>query len=456
MPRNIALGLALIGIYWLLLRDRKDRSVLSAATWVPSVWLMLLSSRPASTWFSESDPLARGSEYSLEGSPVDRLVYLALILLGFWILSKRSMDWGALFRDNKALFTLYGFFALSILWASAPIVSGKRWVKDLGNVVMALVILTDAKPLEALRAIFVRAAYVLIPLSAVVLRYFPEIGRTYNKWTGNMEAVGLTFQKNSLGAQVLVAGIILVWDTVLRFKEGSISGRKIALLTRGAVLFVGAYLLKVSDSKTATLCLFLGSILIISARSDLIRRSTAKILPCGAMFLVLGVLGDRLFGISELLVSSMGRDMTFTGRTNIWQELLNLQINPILGTGFLNIWSDARYLDTLPGFATHSAHNGYLEIYLDGGLIAVLLFTVMLFSILFKLHRELQTGEEYPIARFAIIVIALIYNLSESNFFRMTPVWFLFLVVSINYTAGRIGISSSTRARSFPMGSVVI
>ncbi len=437
MSRDLALWTCLAFIGWLLYRDAKTRPKVSAATWLPTLWLIVLSSRPVSTWFADTSVLSRDASYSLDGSPIDRWVFLSQILGAIWVLQKRRTRWGQFLAANKGTVVLYAYLALTICWASSPFVSGKRWIKDFGNVLMVLVILSENNPTEAIRAVFVRAAYVLLPLSVLVLRYFPEIGRTYNRWTGEMEAVGLTFQKNSLGAEVLVAGLILAWDIFHRLQLRSLWKQKFDIGIRCFVILLGGYLLKVSDSKTATLCLALGALMIAGVLVPAVRRNAGKVAGWGGVAGLALFAADRAFGIIEWFVQSIGRNMTLTGRTNIWDELLKLPIDPLWGSGFLNLWSDFRYLNVLPEFATHSAHNGYLEIYFDGGLVGVALLSLMLISVTRKINRDMAAGNEYGMVRFAVLVVVLIYNISESNLFRMTPVWFLFLVAAIEYPRPR-------------------
>ena len=73
---------------------------------------------------------------------------------------------------------------LAILWSDFQFVAFKRWIKILGHPIMALVVLTDPDPIEALRRLFKRAAFVLVPMSILFIKYFPEYGRGFDQWTG--------------------------------------------------------------------------------------------------------------------------------------------------------------------------------------------------------------------------------------------------------------------------------
>ena len=154
----------------------------------------------------------------------------------------------------------------------------------------------------------------------------------------------------------------------------------------------------------------------------------------GATLMIAGVsffLLDWAFGLSHAVVSNIGRDMTFTGRTNVWRELLNLHTDPIFGTGFMSFWDDARYRARLPDWVASSAHNGYLEIYLAAGVFGLALLTLVLLVTGFRLNRALSGTDIFSVVRFAIFVAMLMANFSESNFACMTPLGFLFLLAVI-------------------------
>ena len=87
----------------------------------------------------------------------------------------------------------------------------------LGNVFVAGVILTEVNPLQAIRAVFVRCAYLLLSIVNCLHSLFSEPGsflrQPWRRWT----VIGVTTQKNSLGALVLICGLMLLWDWFERY-----------------------------------------------------------------------------------------------------------------------------------------------------------------------------------------------------------------------------------------------
>jgi exopolysaccharide production protein ExoQ len=413
--------------YRLIKIDIAYRDGVSKAIWIPTLWVGILASRPVSTWIGFG-----GGTDTIEGSPIDRLFFFGSIVAALIVISRRPVPWSRFIGANWPTFLFYAFLLVSVLWAESTVVSFKRWIKDFGNIFVALVILTEANPTQAFRAVFVRCAYVLIPLSEIFIRYFPNLGRRYSIHSGEMEATGVTFQKNSLGAMVMVCGIVLLWDWIERRQRGELVHNRLQRYMPPIILAIGFYLLRVADSKTSIACLTLGGLVVASVQIPILRGKIRKLgmyaMGGGIIFFAL----DSMVGIKEQIVESLGRDMTFTGRTDVWRELLALKTDPVLGTGFCSFWSDDRFRSRLPDWVAFSAHNGYIEMYIDGGTVGVVLLGVMLIGAMVKLNRNLATESGYALTRFAILIITLIGNLSESHYGRMSPLWFLFLLASMD------------------------
>jgi exopolysaccharide production protein ExoQ len=414
----------LIFAFWLIRRDTARRPGISGALWIPTLWVGILASRPVSAWVGFG-----GGTDTLEGSPLDRLFFFGFIFAAFIIVSRRQINWSDVFSRNWPVFLFYAYLLITVLWAESSVVSFKRWFKDFGNIIVLLVILTEENPQEAFRAVFVRCAYVLLPLSFIFIRWFPNLGRHYSIHSGAMEATGVTFQKNSLGACVLVTTLVLIWDWMERSQTGTRLG-KVERYVPFAMLALAAYLINLCDSKTSIACLVLGGGILAAVKLPLLRRRIGQFAGYALAGIVVFYLFDHMFGISEWIVSSMGRDMTFTGRTDVWRELLALKTDPIFGLGFCSIWSNRSILARLPDWVGASAHNGYLEMYLDGGYLAVFFLALMLLMVSLKINRQLKYAGTYALIGFVVLLVTIIGDFSESHFGRMSPLGFLFLLVA--------------------------
>jgi O-antigen ligase len=240
---------------------------------------------------------------------------------------------------------------------------------------------------------------------------------------------------------VLVCGLVLIWDWLERSRDrdDAVRQRWFDRYLPAGLLAIGVYLLYLCDSKTSIACLVVGGCILAATRLPLLRTRISALGICVvAAGIGLYVL-DSVFGLKEELVQSVGRDMTLTGRTEVWHELLALKTDPIVGTGFCSFWSDEFYQSRLPEWLAEgrSAHDGFLEMYLDGGILGLFFLGLMLVVIGLRINRQLGEGGYYPVVRFAVFVVMLVANLTESHFGRMSPVGFLFLLAALDPPAAQ-------------------
>jgi O-antigen ligase len=369
--------------------DLKKTNKPSNALWIPLAWMFLAGSRYASAWLSLSVPSASTNDYT-EGSPIDRAVFLSLILTGVFILRQRKIDWGRWLIENKWIVLYFLYTLFSIVWTDDPFVLFKRWIKDMGNPIMALVILTEQRPYEAIGVILRRLAFLFLPLSVLFVKYIPDLGRAYHI-DGSPLSTGVGQDKNDLGQICLITGIYFFWkllrnrklDTKLKLNDNIADFILIAMLM---------WLLSMSNSQTSLSCLVVVAGILIISRIKCIDRKPSRIVTLGILssgfFLVL----ESTFHLKDIILALLGRNLTLTNRTEIWALTKSLAENPFVGNGFMSFWSPERteIIAKKLGAAVNQAHNGYLEQYLNLGYIGVTLIGVILLSGLMKVRKHLD------------------------------------------------------------------
>src|ERR1700730_17931729 len=209
MSASIATFLCLAFIIWLFAKDAKLRKG-SAALWIPLIWAVIMGSKPVSLWLGYSREFILHGELP-EDPFIDKAQFFLLIALGLIVLSRRNVDWRRIFANNRWLFAYFLYIGISVLWGGDPFVAFKRWFKDFGNIVMILIVLTEADPVEAFKKLLARCAYLLILVSVLVIKYYPNISRGYNIWTSEPFFVGITTDKNMFGITLSVCVLTLLW-----------------------------------------------------------------------------------------------------------------------------------------------------------------------------------------------------------------------------------------------------
>ena len=372
----------------------------------------------------------------LKGSPADRNVWIILIVTGLIILFRRRVSWNEILASNRWLFIFFIYCAISILWSDYPFISFKRWLKDIGNVIMVLIILTEDDHVSALKAVFARCTYVFIPLSVIFIKYFPDIGRYYNRYTWEYSYCGVAVEKNGLGVIILVCGIFLVWDLIHILRADDKKTTMMDLLMRMILVIMGLWLIFMAKSKTSLVCMVLGiCILLILYRPNAIKY----IRNLGKYTLLLGLLVFICYAapvILEKFVEILGRNITLTGRTDLWADLIKVPINPLFGTGYQSFWlgSRANHLWEIYRFHPNQAHNGFLETYLNGGIVGVSLLILMLVFVGRKLKHELMFGDKDGAAiRFSFFIVVLLSNWTEATFNRQSLIWIIMLIAALGF-----------------------
>ena len=211
MNPSLALQLWLVLLLLLMRFDPARERKPSLALWVPVIWMFIAGSRLPSQWLGGGVSFAANA--SEEGNSLDRIIYSSLILLSIAILVSRSFQWGAFVQQNRALTAFLLFAMVSVVWSDFPFIAFKRWFRDLGDYVVILVVLSDRKPLDAIRTVLRRLSYLLVPLSILLIKYFPELGNHYSYWTGAVEFVGAATSKNTLGGMCIFSGLTFFWHT---------------------------------------------------------------------------------------------------------------------------------------------------------------------------------------------------------------------------------------------------
>ena len=420
MPPQIAAVLFAVGIVGLFWLDRERDVQISKALWVPTLWVLVNASRPVSEWLVAAGwdvgPTVASVDLYLDGSPIDRNVFLVLLGAGVAVLIGRREAVKQLLQQNKAVLIFFGYCTLSILWSDYPYIAFKHWTKGIGDLVMVFVVVTEPEVKEGIKRLLVRLSFLLVPLSVMLIKYFPQFGQNYNRWTWIQEYVGVSTTKNMLGMICLFCGLASAWRFVEAWSDREQPLRLRRLLAHGTILFMVIWLLTLCHSMTSLSCFLMACGLIAASKTSLVRRK-----PSTVYALVAAMVGVAFFALfmdpGGGLVESLGRDPTLTGRTAIWNLVLGLHTNPLVGTGYESFWLGDRLQhvwDVYPGI--QEAHNGYLEIYLNLGYCGLALMLLVILAAGRRTIRLFYDDMTWGVLALAYVVVGVIYNFTEAGF----------------------------------------
>ncbi len=431
MSPSLALSVWLVLLVVLLRFDPAREQKTSLALWVPVIWMFIAGSRLPSQWLAGGAIHGDALALSEEGNTLDRNVYSVLIILAIVILVSRSLKWQVFFRRNFALTAFLCFALLSVLWSDYLFIALKRWFRDLGDYVVILVVLSDRRPLDAVRTVLRRLGYLLIPLSILLIKYF-DIGRQYDYWTGVAYYVGAATSKNTLGGLCQVAGIAFFWDTAMRWSDRKKWRTKRVIFVNIAFIAMTVWLLNLSSSATSRVCAVLGCLVIAAAHTKVFQRHPGffkALVPASFFLYLIFAFG---FGLNGSLAAAVGRDPTLTGRTVIWSAVLSTHTNPLFGAGYESFWLGPRVLKVWAqtGYGINEAHNSFLDVYLNLGFIGLFLILGFMIASYRRICGELQRRSGLGSLGWAAWTILIFTGVTEVVF-KNGLLWMMLLMGAV-------------------------
>jgi exopolysaccharide production protein ExoQ len=428
MPPSVATIVFAIGIAGLFLLDRDRVARRAPALWLVLIWICIAGSRMVSEWLDpETGP--KSPDRYLDGSPLDRVLLTVLLCAAVAILVTRARRVEAFVRANALIFVYFAYCGISVLWSDFPDVAFKRWTKALGDVAMVMIILTSVDPTAAMKRVLSRAAFLLIPLSVLLIKYYPDMGRGYNPWNWGSFFVGVSTEKNGLGYVCLICGLTALWRFMSAFQDRGSDRRRSWLIAHGTILAMTVWLYWKADSATALVCFLLGGTLLLLTNVSGTLRSTARVHTIVATVGLL-VVAFVLLDSGAAIAAALGRDTTLTGRTQLWSQVLRMIVDPLFGTGFESFWLGDRVEQIWRVYWWHpnQAHNGYLEIFLNLGIVGIALLGSLILWGYKNIVESFRWNAEAAKVKLAFFAAAVVYNLTEAAFKGFHIVWFAFLL----------------------------
>ncbi|MEG4998818.1 O-antigen ligase family protein [Microcoleus sp. B4-D4] len=161
------------------------------------------------------------------------------------------------------------------------------------------------------------------------------------------------------------------------------------------------------------------------------------------LFLIISIgLGILVINnLEAIVVDGLNKDMTLTGRTEFWPQIVDkINLRPLLGYGVNSFWQPWRGLENPAHgiiiarvqFIPPHSHNGFLDLACDLGWGGLILFMFSFFNNIVKGVVYL-TRTQLPEAGLPLFILTyiLMTNLTETGLFGSTSIWFWYIVMSV-------------------------
>jgi exopolysaccharide production protein ExoQ len=421
MPPIIALMLCMGFVIYLLWLDYKQSRDVSHFTWIPSIWALVAFSRPIDLWFGDLEQRTMES-----GSLYDRTFLVIMLCIAVIILLRRKFNWSKAVKDNRWLIVLVGFMLISISWSSISFISFRRWTRELIAVIMAFALLSERNPQRALLSVLRRIGYILIPFSALLVKFYPSYGVAFGRWDGARSWIGVATQKNGLARLCIIVAVFLVWTLIRRWQHHDLpvvrsqTYAELLLLLLSFLLLMGPNrTLAYSATSTVT---FVAAIVTLCALYWRKKRGLAN-RGFGLSIIVItivayGTMTPFMGKLSFINISSiLNRDETLTGRADlIWKKLIPFAMDkPILGHGYGGFWTTQ-----MRDLTSSHAHNGYLDVILNIGFLGLILVSILLLSWCQRAQCVIAYDFEWGVLFVCYLIMLAIFNIPESAINSLT------------------------------------
>lgn len=371
------------------------------------------------------DPKADDSGSYNPLDPVMSLLQYGIYGIAFLLLLARNQSSARVAIREKSIWLLAIFTFLSFLWSDFPDQSQRKGITLLQTTYFGWYIASRFTIKQQL--IFLAWAFGIISIVSILFTLaFPgaaiEAGANAGSWRG-------PFTQKNLLARIAVLGCLIFLLLALD------NPKRRVLLWSGFSLCLVLVLL--TTSKTGLLLLFMLIILVPLYKA--LRWKGTTVIPLLIIgILITGTIATLVTANWEATLLALGRDPSLSGRTGLWEAAIEkIMLRPWFGYGYQGFWLEAGEAFDIwkaEGYKPPHAHNGFINMALDFGLVGLFLFLLTLGINYARAIRWLQAGncalDLWPVC---YITFFFMYNHSESTIVEHNSIfWALLVAVALS------------------------
>lgn len=365
-------------------------------------------------------------------------VILSLIRYTLWfgstfLLCLRWQTTWFVARRGLLVWIITGLSVISIMWSHNPAYTKVVVREVLQMTTFGLYVASRFKLREQLSLIACSLGIIALASTLLALG-MPSIGIDQTKFGGAW--TGVFSHKNGLGKFMSLS--VAVFSLIAA--DSQFYQRTINRLLGLAGLFLSLTLVFLSTSGTG-LAIAIISIFLIYIYRFYQNQGNKRSLYFESITLLTIILVSVLANSWENILTSMGKDITLTGRTEIWGAALFLLFkeNLLLGFGRGAFWAPGSQFAQIAGaaagnkyIAPHS-HNGYIDLALEIGCLGLLLFLIsFIISYRNAITRSFISRTAKDLWPMVSLSWLFFYNFTESSLMNQANIfWPLYIAAAL-------------------------
>lgn len=370
---------------------------------------------------------------SIPQDPYSPLLFMGIYLVTVILLFRQRKSFLLVVKMDFLIWVLVGIALASAIWTVAPDITFRRGLLLLGTTLFGVYLAMRYSLREQLQLLSLALGLVIL-LSIVFALGLPSSGLMTTQEGGVHAGAwrGVMTHKNILGRLMVLSSVVFFFVA----NSHSIANSKYRWLAWIGYL-LSFFLVICSTSKTA-LVVFL-ALMIIMPLYRTWRRNYNQLIPIAiALILVIGSAIILFVDNLPFIASYMGRDLTLTGRTELWSVMFELiQEHPLLGYGFNGFWRDwdsdvTAYLWRTLQWECPYGHNGFMDLLAELGILGLAVFFLSLITAYIKGMRFLRITKNIEgLWTLMYLTFLLIYNLSESTLLATNSIFWILYVSTV-------------------------
>jgi len=369
------------------------------------------------TFYGMFDPSSGASTGNLTAN----LIWIGIYLSSAWLIKTRCGGFWQPLINMRPLLLLYCAVFASIAWSDAPLISFLRAGALVGSSLFGLYF--GARFSLKMQLILLGWTYGLVMFLSVI---FSLLVPSYSIGTDPFAGMwlGIYQHKNTLGMNMSMAFIVFL-TLAYCFPTKRWHFR---ILAGGAIVVIYFANSATSFVECFAMC-WIFPFLARLAPSYQRKRTSAFLLVITGIPLILS---PFIFYVQ--IVTALGRDVELTGRLGMWYLVSQyISQHPYLGYGYFAFW---RGIDGPLGQLTVlggvSSHDGFLDIWLDLGVLGLIAFLAAFLIYARRaigvLKRSRNREDIWPIL---LLSWAFLSNLTESTYLRPNKFPWMLVVVAV-------------------------
>lgn len=374
-----------------------------------------------------------GGSGGITSDPYSPKFFMLIYTITFLLIAVHHKNFVRVAQKDIWIWLFLGIAIASILWTFAPDITPRRSGLLLGTSVFAVYMAMRFTLREQLQLLAIALGIVIV-LSFIFAIGLPKYG-LMTVQEGGIHAGswrGIMTHKNILGRLMVFSSMVFLFVAM----SNPIRNIKYRWIPwAGYILSIALIVLSTSKS---SLVVFLSLTVILFLYKSW-RSNYNQLIPLMiGLILTVGSVSTLLLDNLPVVADALGKDLTLTGRTDIWSAMFDLiRERPWLGYGFNAVWRDwdsqiTAYLWRTLAWQCPYGHNGFMDLFIELGIAGLSVFLLSFITTYFKGVMWLRiTNCIEGIWPLIYLTFLVMYNISESTLVETNSIFWIVYVSTV-------------------------